>query len=285
VSRLGVSVRKLEFLTPHSDYNEFIVKQDSHGIEQAAMDFLARSAYDWDFIDMRELRDDGCRIEEMEAVAARSRLLYRLLLEPGGCLYMPIDAPWDEIKMKKHLRFARRAWLALEENAAKGFRTRVVDRPHEEVDFLKRIIAVEAQKQVGGRLSEPFVGRYPEVFQEIFENLGARGTIAVAVVEKGDRLIAWRLLLRCGKKLWDYSTAYEHEFAELSPGTLLLCAAIDYGFEHGCNEFDFLRGMDDYKQRWTAEFRRNRRMILWNRRWKSRLGAVGYFKLGLGRRR
>ena len=34
---------------------------------------------------------------------------------------MPIDAPWDEIKKKKHLRFARRAWLSLEENAAEGF--------------------------------------------------------------------------------------------------------------------------------------------------------------------
>jgi glycosyltransferase involved in cell wall biosynthesis/CelD/BcsL family acetyltransferase involved in cellulose biosynthesis len=285
VSRLGVSVRKLEFLTSHSDYNEFVVGHDVSVLTEEAMSHLAGATREWDFVDLRELREGEGRIEELEAATLRSGLPYRLLLESAGCFYMPISASWDDTQKKKHLRFARRSWAALEERAAEGFSTRVVERPDEEIELLDRIIAVEAQKHVGGRPSEPFVGRYPEVFKEIFENLGPRALISVVVVEKGDRLIAWRMLFRYGKKLWDYSTAYEHSFAELSPGTLLVCAAIDYGYEHGCDEFDFLRGMDEYKRRWTAEFRRNRRMILWNRRWKSRLGAFAYFKLHLGVRR
>lgn len=285
VSRLGVRVRKIEFLTFHSDYNEFVVGRDVGVLTQAAVSYLAGATREWNFIDLKELRDDGGRIEAMEGAAAQSGLSYRMLIEPEGCPYIPIDASWDETQEKKRFRFARYAWTRLQRSAEKGFRARVADEMLGESDLLERMISVEAQKQAGGGLSEPFIGKYREVFRKLFDDLGRRGLIAVVVVEKGDQLVAWLILLRCGKKLWDYQTAYDRAFAKLSPGTLLVCAAIAYGYEHGCNEFDFLRGMDEYKQRWTAEFHRNQRMILWNRRWKSRLGAFAYFKLGLGRRR
>jgi hypothetical protein len=42
--------------------------------------------------------------------------------------------------------------------------------------------------------------------------------------------------------------------------------------------------MDWYKTRWSSEFHRNKRMIVWNRRRISRLGAFAYFKLHVGRR-
>lgn len=284
VAYFGFVVRKIEFLTLHADYNEVVVGQDVGALTQAAMNFMVGSVHDWDFVDLRELRYDSGRLATMEAAAADAGLPYRLFAESHGCLYMPIDAPWSETRKKKHLRFARRASLKFEERACDGFRTRIIGQPHKERDLLKHIIAVEAKKHVGGVLSGPFIGAYPEVFQSLFDDLGPRGLIAVVIVEKADQLVAWRLLFRCGTKLWDYQTAYDRAFVELSPGTVLICAAIDYGFEQGCDEFDFLRGMDTYKTRWTAQFRRNRRMILWNRRWISRLGALAYFKLRLGRR-
>lgn len=284
VSRFGFSVRKLEFLTHHADYNEFVVGADARALTHDAMDFLAQATDDWDFVDLRELRDDRGQLTTMEAGAARAGLPYRISPEPGGCLYMPIDAPWSETRKNKHLRFARRASLRLKELAGDGFRARTIDQPHRERDLLERIIAVEAQKEVGGTPAEPFVGAYPEVFRSLFCDLGPRGLITVIVVEKRDELIAWRILFRSGTKLWDYQTAYNRAFAELSPGTILICEAIDFGFEQECDEFDFLRGMDTYKTRWTSQFRLNQRMILWNRHWKSRFGAVAYFKLHVGRR-
>lgn len=284
-ARLGFRMRKLEFLTHHSDYNEFVVGEDVCALTQAAMDFLARTAHEWDFADFREMRDHGARIAALKSASERAALPFRVSAEPGGCLHMPIDAPWSETRRRKHLRFARRASLNFEERAGEGFRAHVVDRPHQEVGLLERIIAVEAQKRVGGKQSHPFVGAYPEVFQSLFDDLGPRGLIAVVLIERGDRLVAWRLLFRHGTKLWDYQTAYDPAFADVSPGTILVCTAIDYGYAHGCDEFDFLRGTDDYKWRWTSIFRRNQRMILWNRRLIPRLGAFAYFKLRLGRRR
>ncbi len=214
------------------------------------MEFLARSAHDWDFVDLRELRDDGGRIALMETATADAGLPFRLFSESDRCPYMTIEAPWSETRKKKNLRFARYASLGIEKKAEGGFRVRVIDQPHSEKELLQRMVEVEAQKNVEGSSSGSFVGAFREVFRSLIDDLGPRGLVIVVVVEKGDQLVSWLLLFRNGTKLWDYQTAYDHAFGKFSPGTILISAAIDYGFEHGCDEFDFLRGMDWYKTRW-----------------------------------
>jgi len=278
VTRPGFRRQKLEFATHHSDYNELVVGKDVRALTHAVMDYLASSARDWDLVDLKEMRDDGNRIADMEAAAASAKLPYRLFWEEDKCLYMPINAPWSTTRKEKHLRFARRACVGLEERSGEGFRVRVTGQPQLEKGLLDRIIAVESQKRIDGLPLPPIIGKYREVFQSLFDVLGPQGALIIVLVEKNEELVAWRFLYRCGTKLWDYMTAYDYAYSALSPGTVLICAAIDYGFSHGCDEFDFLRGMDTYKLRWTHEFRRNRRMILWNSRWLSKLFAASYVR-------
>lgn len=273
VKNWGSYVRKLEFVTCHADYNELVVGRDKAGLAGAMMNYLAHRPRDWELCDLTELREAGDQVSTVRDAARGAGLAHRPFLEADGCLYMPIDAPWSDSRKKKQLRFARRASLGIEERAAEGFRVRVIDRPDLESNILERIIAVEAQKQVNGQLSAPFIGKYPELFRSLLDALGPQGSIAIVVVEKNEELVAYRFLYRCGSKLWDYQTAYHHAYADLSPGTVLIGGAVDYGYRNGCDEFDFLRGMDDYKQRWTHTFRRNKRILIWNQRWLSRLSA------------
>jgi CelD/BcsL family acetyltransferase involved in cellulose biosynthesis len=98
-------------------------------------------------------------------------------------------------------------------------------------------------------------------------------------MEMGERPIAWRLGFRCGKKLWGFLTAYDHSFSRLSPGTMLVPAMIDYGFAHGYNEYDFMRGEESYKMRWTTSYHQNYRLLIWSRRWTSRVRAFIYLDL------
>ncbi|MGB7266258.1 MAG: GNAT family N-acetyltransferase [Terracidiphilus sp.] len=278
VSRFGLPLNKLGFITYLSDYNDLVVGGNVRALTNAVMNYLAGSPRDWDLVDLTELRDDGSRIADMEAAAASTELPYRLFSEEDKCFYMPITAPWSRTRIEKHLRFARRAYAGLEERAGEGFRVRVTDQPQSEKGLLNRIIAVESQKLIDGRPLPPIIGKYHEVFQSLFDTLGSQGAVVIVLVEKNDELVAWRLLYHCGTKLWDHMTAYDYAYSDLSPGTALICAAIDYGFSHGCDELDFLRGMDAYKLRWTHEFRRNKRMILWNNRWVSKLYAALYLR-------
>jgi CelD/BcsL family acetyltransferase involved in cellulose biosynthesis len=271
--KFGVSLKRLHFAWQSYawDYNDLVVGDDLSGQIAAVAQYLLRDTQTWDYIDLRELRDTGA-IAHIETALTEAGLSFRTFPEEARCPYMPINGSWEEAMLQRS-RFTRREFRRFKQRAGEGFRTRVVEDPSKEPELLERMINVEAQKHVGGKLSTPFLGRYVEVFKSLFEALGPKGWISVVVLECKDRLVAWQLLYRCGKKLWGYMTAYDHAYADLSPGTILISAVIDYGHANGFDEFDFLKGEEAYKLRWATDFHRNYRMVIWNRRWSSRLHA------------
>jgi CelD/BcsL family acetyltransferase involved in cellulose biosynthesis len=273
--KFGVAIRRVHFAwRDHSwDYNDLVVGSDVPGQIVALAQYLRRDARAWDHIDLRDLRDTGNAIAHIEAALKEAGLSYRTYPEEERCPFMPIEGSWEEM-MKKHSRSTRRAFRKFTERAqAEGFKTRMIEDPSREPELLQRMIAVEAQKQVGGNLSIPVLGRYAEVFQSLFQTLGPQGWISVVVLEREDQLVAWDIFYRCGRKLWGYLTAYDHAYAELSPGMILIPTAIDYAFANGFDELDFLKGEEPYKLRWATGFHRNYRMVIWNGRWTSRFHA------------
>jgi CelD/BcsL family acetyltransferase involved in cellulose biosynthesis len=157
-----------------------------------------------------------------------------------------------------------------------GLRTRIIENPQEELGLLNKLIAVEHQKHLRGKSGRPFISRYQEVFQSLFDTLGPRHWIYVALMELGDRPVAWQLGFRCGKRLWDYNKAYDHTFSRFAPGTLLVAALLDYGSSHGYEEYDFLRGEEQYKTVWSTRFHERFRLQIWSPRLISRTRAFVY---------
>ena len=273
-SKFGLSLCRLHFasLDHEWDYNDLVMGDDIPGQTVALAQYLRREARAWDFIDLRDLRDTGESLARIESALKDAGLSYRVFPEEERCPFMPIEGSWQET-IQNHSRYTRRALRKFAEKAQEGFRIRVIEDPSREPDLLQRMIDLEAQKHVGGQPSIPFLGRHEAVFQSLFQTLGPKGWIAVVVLERDDALIASNFLYRCGKKLWGYLTAYDHAYADLSPGMVLIPAVIDYGFANGFNEFDFMNGEEPYKMRWATGFHQAYRLVIWNQRWKSRFRA------------
>jgi CelD/BcsL family acetyltransferase involved in cellulose biosynthesis len=271
----------MEFVGTQADYNDFVLGNDPAGQSEAIVDFLAQTQDQWDLIDLRDLHETGSTIALIEKALSHAGLIYRILPEER-CPYLPIDAP-SSVIVSRLSRSARHTLQnqqrRLERMRAEGLRVRTIENPQEEPGLLEKLIALESQKHVHGELSQPFIAAYPEVFQSLFDTLGPRGWIYVALMELGDRAVAWQLGFRCGKRLWDYNKAYDHTFSRLSPGTMLIPAILDYGFSHGYQEFDFLRGEESYKMRWSTGFHQTYRLLVWGRRWTSRARALIYLDL------
>jgi CelD/BcsL family acetyltransferase involved in cellulose biosynthesis len=270
-------VRKLEFVTYHSDYNDLVLGADPAEQSKAVMRFLACVAGQWDVIDFRDLRDTGDTFAHIGNSVALAGLSYKVLPEVERCPYMPIDKPWSEMMMQ-HSRSTRRAYRRFTDMKREGLRARIVENPQQEPGLLDQLIAVEAQKHVGGELSQPFLGIFPEVFQSLFDTLGPLGWIVVTLLEWKDRAVAWQILYRCGKSLWGYSTAYDHTFSSISPGTALVSEVVDYSLARGIEEFDFLRGSETYKMRWVVGFHYSSRLLIWNHRILSRLYTFAFLR-------
>jgi hypothetical protein len=281
-SRWGLTVRKLEFVGREADYNDLVLGDDPAGQSKALMQFFTEQQDHWDIIDLRDLRETGDAKALIESALTDAGLKYRILPEEERCPYLPIDAPWSELvsRLSPSPRHAlRNQQSRLKRMSAEGLHIRILENPLEEPGLIEKLIAIESQKHVHGELSLPFIARYPEVFQSLFETLGPRGWFYLALMEIGDRTIAWRLGFRCGRKLWGYLTAYDHSFSRLSPGTMLVPAMIDYGFAHGYNEYDFMRGEEAYKMRWTTGYHQTFRLLIWNKRLAARARAFIYLDL------
>ena len=280
-SRFAVVVRKLEFVGL-ADYNDFLLGNGPTGQIEAIMDFLVQTQDQWDLVDLRDLPKTGNTLAIVESALSYTGLIYRILPEEDRSPYLLIDAPWSGMvsRLSRSSRHTlRNQQYRLERMRGEGLRVRVIENPQEEPELLEKLIALEGQKRVNGKLVPPFIGRYPEVFQSLFDTLGPRGWIYVALMELGDRPLAWQLGFRCGKRLWDYTKAYDHAFSRFSPGTMLIPAVLDYGFSHGFEEYDFLRGEEPYKMIWNTGYHERFRLAIWSRRWISRARAFVYLDL------
>jgi CelD/BcsL family acetyltransferase involved in cellulose biosynthesis len=269
-SRFGFVMRRLESLESPADYGDLVVGDDPVVQIEAIVNCLAQAKDQWDLVDLRCLRETGNVQALIENSLSHTSLIYRIL--PGDrCPYLPIDAPWSE-KVKRlspHVRHNFRTQQhRLERMRPEGLRVRILENPQDEPGLLQRLVALENQKLIKGESTTPLLAEYPEVFQSLFDTLGAHGWVYVAMMELGDRPLAWLIGFRCGKKLWGYQTAYDRTFSRLSPGTMLIPAILDYGFWHGYGEYDFLRDAEEpYKLRWSTSSHQTFRLQVWNRRW------------------
>lgn len=275
--RRFVDMRKLGFATHHSDYNDLLVGAGNAMQLSALAEHLARTAGEWELMDLRELRDAGSGTAGLERALERAGLMYRVFPEGEGCPYMPItgDAKATLHRLSGHVRrVLRRRGEKAEEM---GLRIRIVEHPENEPELIKTMTLLDAKKQAH-RDSDMFAGKYPALFQKLFDVLGPRGWLYVALVEIEGKPVAFQFGFRCGRKLWDYTKAYDRTHARFAPGTLLLLPLLDYCHTHGLDEYDFLRGEEEYKMAWTETCHRRARVVVWNRRWLSRLCASLYMR-------
>jgi len=270
-------VRKLGFCTEHADYNDLILGNKDMGQVEAVVDFLAGSTGQWDIADLRELRDTGSGTDLFERALKRAGMHYLVLPESEGCPFLFIDGNAD-LTMSRLSGHVRRTLRRRKERAAaEGMSVRIIERPDKEPGLIESLASLD-QKKHEHRSCPLFLAAHPEVFRTLFHDLGPRGLLYVALLELKSQLIAFQFGFRSGKKLWDYTKAYDRSFSRFAPGTLLLLGLLDYCFERGYREYDFLRGSEEYKLLWSVGCHRRCRIIIWNDRLRSLLQAYAYLR-------
>jgi CelD/BcsL family acetyltransferase involved in cellulose biosynthesis len=281
VSKFGVVLRKIEFLESPADYNDLLLGDHQPEHIAAIISHLEHRKGDWDLVDLRSMRDQGHTLSTLENVLAMSNLTCRILPDTR-CPYLPLDGGASEIigRFSRPVRRTlRNQQHRLDRMNSEGLHIRIIEHPEAEPLLLEKIISVEKLKRVQGKPIPPLFADAPHVFHSLFNSLGPQGWLYAALMELGKHAIAFQLGFRCGDALWDYSKAYDPSFSRLSPGTMLIPAVLDYGYRNGYREYDFLRGEEQYKMRWSTGSHRTWRVLIWDRRYTSRLRAFIYLDL------
>ncbi len=79
-----------------------------------------------------------------------------------------------------------------------------------------------------------------------------RGWLRLYRLRRGDRTLAVVQSFFEHDTVFCYLQGYDPEFAYFSPGTQLMFAVMEDGVRSGMRMFDFLRGLESYKQHWRA---------------------------------
>ena len=109
-----------------------------------------------------------------------------------------------------------------------------------------------AQKHSRGLFQSPALRRF---HLQAATALAARGAARLYLLRQQKHTIAALYGLEAGGRFLYFQSGFDPEWTHLSPGTVLLSLAIEDCIRRGLHQFDFLRGQETYKSRWTAEGR------------------------------
>jgi CelD/BcsL family acetyltransferase involved in cellulose biosynthesis len=98
-----------------------------------------------------------------------------------------------------------------------------------------------------GVLHDPAVQQFHRL---VAPALLPEGLLRLYQLRVGQRTIAATYSLFFRDTAYCYIQGFDPEFAELSPGTLLMFHVIEDAVHHGLSRFDFLRGEEAYKLHW-----------------------------------
>jgi CelD/BcsL family acetyltransferase involved in cellulose biosynthesis len=204
----------------------------------------------WRVLDWWNFLSTSPILPALEAAAKRNGWSYTPELLQH-CPYIPLPGDWEVYLAgidKKQRHEIRRKMRRAEES---GRQTRwyiVSDTAalESEVEAFLTLMAHDPEK--AAFLTPPMRQQMHLACRAAFEN----GWLQLAFMEVDGQKAAAYLNFDYLNRIWVYNSGLDRAFMELSPGWVLLGSLLQWANEKGRDEFDFLRGDEEYKYRFGA---------------------------------
>jgi CelD/BcsL family acetyltransferase involved in cellulose biosynthesis len=90
-------------------------------------------------------------------------------------------------------------------------------------------------------------------FQSLVDELDPVHELRFSVLELGGKPIAYHFGYEIDGRFFYYVPTFDVEYWDHTPGEVLLRNLLDYAIRQGLEEFDFMRGQEAYKERFTVQ--------------------------------
>ncbi len=239
-----------------SDYLQPLIRT---GWEAPASAEIARCLLDAKGIDIVDLH----QIRETNELA----LIGALVADQANCLVLNLPKTYDEYLagLSKSLRFDCRR---LEK---KPFTTGEATLQQVDVNNVDQAIEtffeLHAQRWRRRGLPGAFaLGSIQRFHRLVAPRMAAAGHLRMQLLQFEGKAVGVLYAMHAGRTTYFYQCGFDPDQKALSPGTLLVAAAIRDAISEGDQTFDFLRGDEPYKRRWKPqqEFRNQRHLLALN---------------------
>lgn len=266
--RLGgiLSVRTLRFLGAGElcpDYLDLIVDRENQaeGLKAIWDQLFGSLRHDWDVWQYSDVPSGSANLNLVYQWGdADDRCMGRQLVDFTVCPYLPLPQSWEQFN--DSLSTSRRYGLnlsrkRLSENGALEFQLPASDTEVERQLQRLRDLNTETWRARGGTGS--FVTERFRSFHDRFAKvLRQQDRLLLCSLCAGDRYLGTFYGFSYNDVLFYYiMSVIASEQKRVNTGDVLLSHCMEVGVQRGCREFDFLRGPEAYKYRWTNLDRRN----------------------------
>lgn len=235
-----------------SDYLDIIVHCDNQtAFIDGLLDVLASDRLpEWQVIDWYNLPDYSPTLPLLQESAERRGWSFQQeQLQP--CPYIRLPGDWETYLAgidKKQRHEIRRKMRRAEESEL-GVRWYIVREEESldmEVEAFMELMAQDPEK--AGFLSQVMRSQMRAAVHTAFQY----GWLQLAFLEVDGQKAAGYLNFDFNDHIWVYNSGLSFIHRELSPGWVLLGYLLKWANENGRQEFDFLRGGEEYKYRFGA---------------------------------
>lgn len=238
-----------------ADFLDIIAPADEH--RSAVLEALWQSRGEWDALYFTDLPEDSSTRALMASWAASHRLRFEER-EQDECPILNLSADWKTLEaglsygFRQHLRRdARRLW---ESGARVTFceRAEDVDRY---MDVLEHLHG-ERRKQVDKAPGVFARSNFRAFHRRLAPRLLERGWLRLALLDSPPGPLAAYYGFEYRGTSSFYQSGLSRRMPQFSCGQVLVARVMQEAVAVGDREFDFLRGRDAYKSRWTSRSRR-----------------------------
>ena len=258
----GTALRRISFLgTGTSDYLDVLAAPGwEDAVAEAFHGYLEHTG-GWQIADFQQLREGGFLRGRTPGEAGR----LSALTAPGEpCPYLALPPAWDMLlqglgkKTRANVGYYDRALRKVYEVEAGP----VTDEAALD-DELTRLFDLHQRRWNQRWLPGVFGGGRVQAFhRDAARRLLERGWLRLFSLKLDGLTQASLYCFAYGDRLCYYQGGFEPTLARLSLGTVLTARAMQTAIEEGRAVFDFLRGDEPYKAKWTGAAQVNARRLL-----------------------
>lgn len=243
-----------------SDYLDVVLDPEIRGAAaEALFGLLAERTGRWQVCDFEPLPPDSPLLQ------AQAPLGWGAEAEPRDvCPVLRLPSRLEDLgqvvpaRQLSNLRKYRR-----KAEAAGGLRTEVADEDGWE-EALETLIRLHESRWASQGQPGVLQGEALHTFhREAAQGFLARGALLLIALRLEDDTVAALYGFQEGSTVFCYLQGFEPRFEKLSPGVMVVGAAVEEAVQRGARSLDFLRGKEEYKYRWGAKDRVTWRKRLW----------------------
>jgi CelD/BcsL family acetyltransferase involved in cellulose biosynthesis len=249
----GLRQGKIEFIgPPYSDYNDFIIADRREECLRLFMDYLNDLPEKWDNIELTDVPQNSKCVTVLSKISKNLRPVHR-------CSYIPLPKSYDTFLSNLSRNF-RKDLRSNSSRLEKDFKVDFVDCSEIQScnEGMNQFFGLHQKRWESRGYHGAFCSQEFRSFHlDIARSFSEKGWLSLFLLKLSGEPAAASYGFKYSSKLYAYLSGFATRYSRYGIGNLLKAYTIRECIQEGLTEFDFMRGAEEYKDRWNT-------MTKWN---------------------